>query len=116
LQLPTGVLAPNLGLQVTSFAARTTIVNAVFAQADFVEALAQRAVLVTGAGSFWLVADHAHEFLGHSGRLSRIRLSGNGTMVDGLAVIAGKNKSKAAFHKTYLRQARGFIDPAKPGC
>ncbi|MGZ7061112.1 MAG: hypothetical protein ACXVJU_17655, partial [Candidatus Angelobacter sp.] len=84
--LPAGVLAPDLGLQVTGFAAGTAVVNAVFAQADFIEALAQRAIPVAGAASFGLVADHAHEFLGHSGRLSRFGFSGNGPMVDGLAV------------------------------
>ncbi|MGC2745205.1 MAG: hypothetical protein WA672_18705 [Candidatus Angelobacter sp.] len=84
--LPTGVLAADLGLQVTSLAAGTAIINAVFAQADFIKALAQGAVLVTGAASFRLIADHAHEFFGHGGRLSRFGASGNGPMVDGLAV------------------------------
>jgi hypothetical protein len=77
-------------LQITSLAAGAAIVNAVFTQADFIEALAQSAVLVAGAASLRLVADHAHEFLGHGGRLSRFGLSGNGPMVNGLAVSVGK--------------------------
>jgi hypothetical protein len=86
LGLPAGVLAANLGLQVASLAAGAAIVNAVFTQADFIEALAQSAVLVARAAPLRLVADHAHKFFGHGGRLSRFRLSGNGPMVDGLAV------------------------------
>jgi hypothetical protein len=85
-RLPTGTLATDLGLQVTGLAAGTAIVNSVFAEADFIEALAQRAVFVTGAASFWLVANHAHEFFGHGERLSRFGISGNEPMVDGLAV------------------------------
>jgi hypothetical protein len=77
-------------LQITSLATGAAIVNAVFAQANFIEALAQSAVLVAGAASLRLVADHAHEFLGHGGRLSRFGFSGNGPMVDGLAVSGGE--------------------------
>jgi hypothetical protein len=86
LGLPVGIFASNLGLQVASLAAGAAVVNAVFTQADFIEALAQSAVLVAGAAPLRLVADHAHKFFGHGGRLSRFRLSGNGPMVDGLAV------------------------------
>jgi len=73
-------------LQVAGFAAGTAIVGAVFAQADLIKALAEHAVLVAGAGPFRLVTDSAHEFLGHSGRVPRFGFSGQGTMVDGLAV------------------------------
>jgi hypothetical protein len=83
-RLPTGTLAADLGLQVTRFPAGAAIVNAVFAQTDFIEALAQRAIFVAGAASLWLVADHAHELFGHGGRLSRFGVSGNGPMVDDL--------------------------------
>jgi hypothetical protein len=85
-RLPAGALAANLGLEVAGFAAGAAIVNAIFTQADFIEALAQRAVFVAGARSLRLVADHAHEFFGHGGRLARFALSGNKPMVDGLAV------------------------------
>jgi hypothetical protein len=81
--LPAGALAADLGLQIARFPARAAIVNAVFAQADFIEALAQGAVFVAGAASLWLVADHAHEFFGHGGRLSRISRSGNTPFVLG---------------------------------
>lgn len=87
--LPDGVLVPDLGLQIAGFAAGTTIVYAVFAQADFKEALAQRAVFVAGTGPFRLVTDHAHVFLGHNGRLARFGGSGNGTMVDDPAAQSG---------------------------
>jgi hypothetical protein len=90
-ELPTGAFATDLRLQVTRFTAGTAIVNAVFTQADFVEALAQRAVFVAGAASLRLVANHAHEFFGHGGRLSRFRVSGNRPMVDDLAVSDGWN-------------------------
>jgi hypothetical protein len=111
--LPAGVLAPNLGLQITRLAAGTAIVCAVFTKADLIEALAQRAVLVAGAVPLGLVADHAHEFFGHSGRLSRFLLSGNGTMVDGLAIeiASGARRSRKK-----SRGLAGFIDPAKLGC
>jgi hypothetical protein len=59
-------------LQIASFTAGAAIVNAVFAEADFIEALAQRAIFIAGAASLRLVADHAHKFFGHGGRLSRI--------------------------------------------
>ena len=75
-------------MQITGFAAWTAVMNTVFAKADFIEALAERAVLVAGAASLRVVADHAHEFFGHGGRLSRIRLCSNGPMVDDLAVSA----------------------------
>jgi hypothetical protein len=87
-------------LQVTGLAAWTAIINAVFAQADFIEALAQSAVLVAGATSLRLVADHAHEFLGHSGRLSRFWLPGNAPMVDGLAVRARAIENSDANEKS----------------
>jgi hypothetical protein len=77
-RLPTGTLAADLSLQVTCFPAGTAIVNAVFTQADFIEALAQRAIFIAGAASLRLVANHAHEFFGHGGRLARFALSGNG--------------------------------------
>jgi hypothetical protein len=99
--LPAGVLASNLGLQVASLAAGAAVVNAVFTQADFIEALAQSAVLVAGAAPLRLVADHAHKFFGHGGRLSRFRLSGNGPMVDGLAV-----KSRLPCPAPYIRLTR----------
>ena len=82
---PTGALATDLGLQIASFTAGAAIVNAVFTQADFVETLAQGAVFVAGAASLRLVANHAHEFFGHGGRLSRLRLARQGTMVGDLA-------------------------------
>jgi hypothetical protein len=84
--LPAGVLAPDLGLKITGLAAGTAIIDAVFAQANFIETLAQAAVFVAGAGSFRLIANHALEFPGHSGRLARFGVSGNRTMVDGLAM------------------------------
>lgn len=84
-QLPAGAFAADLGLQIARFTAGTAIVNAVFTQADFIEALAQRAIFVAGAASLRLVANHAHEFFGHGGRLSRFRVSGNRPMVDDLA-------------------------------
>ena len=98
---PTGAFAAHLGLEVAGFAAWTAIVNAVLTQADFIEALAQTAVLVAGAGSLRLVADHAHKFFGHGGRLSRFWLSGNGPMVDDLAVDEvrmQKDKSRGFRH------------------
>ena len=73
-------------MQIAGFAAGTAVINTVFTQADFIEALAERAVLIAGAASFRLVADHAHEFFGHVRRLSRFGLPGNGPMVDDLAV------------------------------
>lgn len=76
--LPARTFAAYLGLQVTGFAAGAAIVNAVFAQADFIEALAQRAVFIAGACPLRLVAHHAHEFFGHGGRLARFAFSGNG--------------------------------------
>jgi hypothetical protein len=48
-----------LGLQVAGFTAGTAIINAIFAQADFIQALAQRAVFVAAAGTLRLVTDHA---------------------------------------------------------
>jgi len=82
-RLPTGALATDLGLQIASFTAGAAIVNAVFAEADFIEALAQRAIFIAGAASLRLVAYHAHEFFGHGGRLSRISRSGNTPFVLG---------------------------------
>jgi hypothetical protein len=99
-RLPTGTFAPDLSLKVAGFPAGTAIVNAVFAQADFIKALAQGAVLVAGAASFRLIADHAHEFFGHCGRLSRFGAPGNGPMVDGLAVsIAEEVQDRQDKHK-----------------
>lgn len=72
-----------LGLQIARFTAGTAIVNAVFTQADFIKALAQRAVFIAGAASLRLVTDHAHEFFGHGGRLSRISRLGNTPFVLG---------------------------------
>lgn len=83
IELPTGALASDLGLQVTRFPAGAAIVNAVFAQTDFIEALAQRAVFVAGAASLCLVADHAHEFFSHGERLSRFSRAGNTPFVLG---------------------------------
>jgi hypothetical protein len=126
-----------LGLQVARFATGAAIVNAVFAQADLKQALAQRAVFVAGAASFRLVADHAHKFLGHSGRLARFGGSGNGTMVDGPAVIAAlprtPSRLKSSWNQHQLKEGTSivvkegtflmwydkqasFIDPAKRGC
>jgi hypothetical protein len=68
-------------LQVASFPAGTAIIDAVLTQTDLIQALAEAAILVTGAASLRVIADHAHEFLGHSGRLTRFLSSGNGTMV-----------------------------------
>ncbi len=76
-KLPAGVLAADLGLEVAGFAAGTAIVNAVFTQADFIQALAKRAVLVAGAGPLLLVAHHAFEFLGHGGRVTQFPCAGN---------------------------------------
>ena len=87
-------------MQVASFAAGTAVINTVFTQADFIEALAQRAILVAGAASFRLVADHAHEFFGHVRRLSRFRLPGNGPMVDGPAVEGGLLRRKTQVWNT----------------
>jgi hypothetical protein len=124
--LPTGILATDLGFKVTGFAAGTAIVNAVFAQADFIETLAQTAVFVAGAGSLRLIANHALKFPGHSGRLTRFGVSGNRTMVDGLAMeigaaaLRGRGKScgttgswvsKLTYYGTV-----SFIDRAKRGC
>jgi hypothetical protein len=103
LGLPTGTLAADLGLQVASFAAGSAVVNAVFTKADFIKALAQRAVFVAGAGSLRLVADHAHEFFGHGRRLSRFWLTGNGTMVDGLAGNWGLRSSGYADNRATPR-------------
>jgi hypothetical protein len=83
-----------LGLQVAGFAAGTAVILAVFAQADFIETLAEPAVFVAGAGPFGQVADGAEIFLGHGERLSRKAAPGNGTMVDGLAG-AGKTADNA---------------------
>jgi hypothetical protein len=77
-ELPTGTLASDLGLQVAGFTAGAAIVNAIFTQADFIEALAQRAIFIAGAASFRLIAHHAHEFFCHAARLARFGLSGNG--------------------------------------
>jgi hypothetical protein len=82
-RLPAGALATDLGLQIASFTAGAAIVNAVFAETDFIEALAQRAIFIAGAASLRLVANHAHEFFGHGGRLSRISRSGNTPFVLG---------------------------------
>jgi hypothetical protein len=81
--LPAGALAAYLGLQIARFPAGAAIVNAIFTQADFVEALAERAIFIAGAASLRLVADHAHEFFGHGGRLSRISRAGNTPFVLG---------------------------------
>jgi hypothetical protein len=83
--LPIGGLGADLGLQVTGLAARTAIVGAVLTKTNFIEALAQHAVLVAAARPFRLVTDSADEFLGHGGRVSRFNGPGNGTMVDVLA-------------------------------
>jgi hypothetical protein len=100
-------------LQVTSFAAGTTVVGTVLAQADFIKTLAQYAVFVAGAGSFRLIADPAYKFFGHNGRLSLFGLWGNGPMVDGLAMGIGKG-ARRSVEKS--RGLAGFIDPAKRGC
>ncbi len=68
----------HLGLQVTGFTARRAIVNAVFAEAHVMEALAKRAVFVTGAASLRLVTEHAGKIFGHSGRLARFGWSATG--------------------------------------
>jgi hypothetical protein len=94
-------------LQVTGFAAGRTVIGAVFAQAYLVEALAQHAVFIAGAGTFRQVADAAYEFFGHSGRLSRFGYSGNGTMVDDLAMDG---------ELVLDSRSSGFIDPGKHGC
>ena len=99
-------------MQVAGLAAWTAVINAVFTQADFIEALAQSAILVTGAASLRLVADHAHEFLGHGGRLARFGFSGNGPMVDGLAVSGGNpaaadEKHEIAAKCEGLKEIRG---------
>jgi len=82
-KLPAGALASHLGLQVAGFAAGAAIVNAVFTQADFIEALAQRAVLVAGATPLRLIANHAHEFFGHGRSLARFCHAGNTPFVLG---------------------------------
>src|SRR5579862_2286988 len=46
------------------------------------EALAKRAILVTGAASLRLVTDHADKILCHDRRLARFVTGSNGTMVD----------------------------------
>jgi hypothetical protein len=46
------------------------------------EALAERAVFVTGATSLRLITEHAGKIFGHSGRLARFGSAGNGPMVD----------------------------------
>jgi hypothetical protein len=94
-RLPAGILAPDLCFEVTSFAAGTTVVGTVLAQADFIKTLAQYAVFVAGAGSFRLVTDPAYKFFGHNGRLARFGVSGNGPMVDGLAmeIVPGARRS-----------------------
>jgi hypothetical protein len=76
-------------VHVTGFTAGTAVVLAVFAQADFEEALAEAAVFIAAATALRLVADAADEFLGHSGRLARIGFGGNGTMVMGLKELPG---------------------------
>jgi hypothetical protein len=98
--LPTGALAADLGLQVAGFPTGSAVINSIFTQADFIEALAESAVLIAGAGPLRLVADHARKFFGHSRRLSRFCLSGNGPMVDGLAGNGGRGacRGKHIFH------------------
>src|SRR6267154_4766133 len=85
-RLPAGILAADLGVQVTGIAAGRAVVGAVLTQADFKEALAKHAVLVAGASPFQLVTDPAYKFFGHNGRLARFGFWSNGTMVDGLAI------------------------------
>jgi hypothetical protein len=58
-------------LQITGFAARAAIIDAVLTQSNLIKALAQATVFVAGAASLRLIADHAHEFFGHGGRLAR---------------------------------------------
>ena len=74
-------------LQIAGLAARTAIIDAIFAQAYFIKALAQPAIFVAGAAPFWLVADSADKFFGHGVRLARIRSQDNGTIVGEPAVI-----------------------------
>ena len=76
-------------MHVTGFTAGTAVVLAVFAQADFEEALAEATVFIAAAAALRLVADAADEFLGHSGRLARIGFGSNGTMVMGLKELPG---------------------------
>ena len=76
-------------MQVAGFPAGTAIINAVLTQTDLIQALAEAAILVTGAASFRVIADHAHEFPGHSGRLARFGGFSNGTMV-GDPVVSGR--------------------------
>jgi hypothetical protein len=69
--LPAGVLTADLGFKVAGFAAGTTVVGAIFTQADFIETLAKSTILVASAGPFRLVTYRTDEFFGHSGRLAR---------------------------------------------
>jgi hypothetical protein len=73
-------------LQVAGFPAGTAIINTVLTQTDLIQALAEAAILVTGAASLRVIADHAHELFGHGGRLARFSGFGNGSMVDGPAI------------------------------
>jgi hypothetical protein len=59
-------------LQVTGFTAGRAIVNAVFAQADVMQALAERAVFVAGATSLRLVTQHADKVFRHKREISAI--------------------------------------------
>ena len=69
-------------MQVTGFTAGRAIVNAVFAQADVMEALAERAVFVAGAASLRLVTHHADKVFRHKREISAIQ--GLRQRVDGL--------------------------------
>jgi hypothetical protein len=79
-------------LQVTGFTAGRAIINAVFAQADVMEALAERAIFIAGAASLRLVTHHAAKVFRHDRRLARFGGWGNGPMVDGLAEHSAKGK------------------------
>ena len=77
-----GISVSHLGLQITGFTAGRAIVDTVFAEANVMEALAKRAVFITGAASFRLITEHAGKIFGHSRRLARFGSNGNGPMVD----------------------------------
>jgi len=70
---PDLILASILRLHIAGFAAGAAVPLAVFAQTDFIEALAEPAVFVAGAGVFGLIADAADKFLGHT-----VEISANG--------------------------------------
>jgi hypothetical protein len=83
--LPDRLGIPRRGLQVTGFTAGRAIIYAVFAQADVMQALAERAIFIAGAASLRLVTHHAGKVFRHNRRLARFCGWGNGPMVDGLA-------------------------------